>query len=181
MSAHITGADFQAMEEEEAQRWGVQLLTFIALLSSDRSWCMCMLIVDDVDYSLHVNVNNLTFAYPNNPKPVLKDLNVQLAPGARCLLVGANGSGKSTLLRVLAGRHLTKPEGACSVLGRDAFHDTRLNVRATLLHMQHQCCERTLTLSNQPPLCFLSSIVWACLLGHRLGNADRFVCLLTLI
>mmetsp|Transcript_7411 Transcript_7411/g.12465 ORF Transcript_7411/g.12465 Transcript_7411/m.12465 type:complete len:324 (+) Transcript_7411:81-1052(+) len=102
MAAHITGADFKAMEVEEP-------------------------------IPLHVNVDNLTFAYPNTTKPVLKDLNVQLAPGARCLLIGANGSGKSTLLRLLAGRHLTKPDGAVQILGRDAFHDTRLNFERAFL------------------------------------------------
>lgn len=81
---------------------------------------------------LHVNVQNLTFSYPNG-REVLKNLNLQLAPGARCLLIGANGSGKSTLLRILAGRHLTKPAGAVQVVGRDAFHDTRLNFERAFL------------------------------------------------
>ena len=36
----------------------------------------------------------------------------------RCLLIGMNGAGKSTLLRVLAGRHLTKPDGAVLVLDK---------------------------------------------------------------
>jgi CCR4-NOT complex subunit CAF16 len=103
MAAHITGSHYNAMDLEEQQ----------------------------IPY--HVNVDNLTFSYPNSSKPVLKDLNVQLAPGARCLLIGANGSGKSTLLRVLAGRHLTKPDGAVTVLGRDAFHDTRLNFERAFL------------------------------------------------
>lgn len=103
MAAHITGAHYNAMDMEE----------------------------EKVPH--HVNVDNLTFSYPNSSRPVLKDLNVQLAPGARCLLIGANGSGKSTLLRVLAGRHLTKPDGAVTVLGRDAFHDTRLNFERAFL------------------------------------------------
>ncbi len=36
----------------------------------------------------------------------------------RCLLIGQNGAGKSTLLRVLAGRHLTKPDDAVIVLDK---------------------------------------------------------------
>lgn len=36
----------------------------------------------------------------------------------RCLLIGQNGAGKSTLLRVLAGRHLTKPDDAVVVLDK---------------------------------------------------------------
>lgn len=104
MSAHITGSAFRAMDDR-----------------------------DDGCSSVHVSVNNLTFTYPNATSPVLNNLDVQLAPGARCLLIGANGSGKSTLLRILAGRHLTKPEGAVQVLGRDAFHDTRLNFERAYL------------------------------------------------
>eukprot|EP00602_Paraphysomonas_sp_CaronLab_P003246 CAMPEP_0185018612 /NCGR_PEP_ID=MMETSP1103-20130426/1275_1 /TAXON_ID=36769 /ORGANISM="Paraphysomonas bandaiensis, Strain Caron Lab Isolate" /LENGTH=278 /DNA_ID=CAMNT_0027548475 /DNA_START=155 /DNA_END=991 /DNA_ORIENTATION=+ len=52
---------------------------------------------------------------------------MQLTNGARCLLIGANGAGKSTILRILAGRHLTKPDGAVMILGRESFHDTTLN------------------------------------------------------
>jgi CCR4-NOT complex subunit CAF16 len=37
------------------------------------------------------------------------------------------------LLRILAGRHLTKPEGAVTVLGRSAFHDTQLNFERSYL------------------------------------------------
>lgn len=80
----------------------------------------------------HVDVRNLTFAYPGRPA-VLRDLNMQLTDGARCLLIGANGAGKSTLLRILAGRHLTKPDEAVRVLGRSAFHDTRLNFERAYL------------------------------------------------
>lgn len=41
-----------------------------------------------------------------------------VAIARRCLLIGMNGAGKSTLLRVLAGRHLTKPDGAVVVLDK---------------------------------------------------------------
>jgi CCR4-NOT complex subunit CAF16 len=82
---------------------------------------------------LHINVNHLTFQYNGRPSPVLKDLNLQLSRGSRCLLIGANGSGKSTLLRILAGRHLIKPDDAVAVLGRSAFHDTKLNFERAYL------------------------------------------------
>lgn len=75
---------------------------------------------------LHIDVKNLTFGYAGR-EPVLRDLNMQLTDGARCLLIGANGAGKSTILRILSGRHLCKPDGAVMILGRDSFHDTTLN------------------------------------------------------
>eukprot|EP00605_Chrysophyceae_sp_TOSAG23-4_P001861 GSChrysophyteH1.ASY1.ANO1.2053.1 assembled CDS len=58
---------------------------------------------------------------------------MQLTDGARCLLIGANGAGKSTILRILAGRHLCKPDNAVLVVGRSAFHDTRLNFERSYL------------------------------------------------
>ena len=81
---------------------------------------------------LHINVQNLTFGYPDQD-PVLRNLNMQLTDGARCLLIGANGAGKSTILRILAGRHLCKPDDAVQVVGRSAFHDTRLNFERSYL------------------------------------------------
>eukprot|EP01035_Chromulina_nebulosa_P022830 gene22830-29567_t len=86
----------------------------------------------EISQPLPIDINDLTFAYPGR-EPVLRSLNMQLSPGARCLLIGANGAGKSTILRILAGRHLTKPDGAVKLLGRSSFHDTRLNFERSYL------------------------------------------------
>jgi len=58
---------------------------------------------------------------------------MNLCNGSRCLLIGANGAGKSTILRILGGRHLTKPDSAVKILGRNAFQDTRLNFERSYL------------------------------------------------
>jgi len=83
---------------------------------------------------LDVSITDLTFAYPGR-EPVLRNLNLQLTNGARCLLIGANGAGKSTILKILGGRHLTKPDNAVEVLGRSSFHDTTLNFKRAYLDM----------------------------------------------
>jgi CCR4-NOT complex subunit CAF16 len=72
-----------------------------------------------------IEIRALTFCYPGCAEPVLRALSLSLAPGARCLLLGANGVGKSTLLRLIGGRHLLAPD-TIRVLGRPAFHDTAL-------------------------------------------------------
>jgi CCR4-NOT complex subunit CAF16 len=81
---------------------------------------------------LYINIKNLTFGYPGKDF-VLRNFYMQLTSGSRCLLIGANGAGKSTILRILAGRHITKPDNSVFLLGRSAFHDTRLNFERSYL------------------------------------------------
>ncbi|CAD6578075.1 MAG: CCR4-NOT regulatory complex component [Tremellales sp. Tagirdzhanova-0007] len=75
----------------------------------------------EVDTSkLAIDCRLLTFSFDKDSDKVLEDVDLQLEPGDRCLLVGANGAGKSTLLRILAGKRLTKTR-SCKILGQDVF------------------------------------------------------------
>ena len=102
--------------------------------------------VKDLTFTYHTDLNRTRTDGSQDEKYVLKNLNLSLATGSRCLLIGANGSGKSTLMRILAGRHLPKSvdtggavvAGAATtptvnVLGLHAFHDTRLNFHRAYL------------------------------------------------
>jgi CCR4-NOT complex subunit CAF16 len=73
-----------------------------------------------------IEIRRLSFGYPGGGPPVFRELTLAIPAGARCLLLGANGVGKSTLLRLIGGRHMI-PEELVRVLGRPAFHDTRLS------------------------------------------------------
>ena len=47
------------------------------------------------------SIQNLTFFYPEQEKPVLRDVSIALNPGDFAVLAGPSGCGKSTLLRQL--------------------------------------------------------------------------------
>lgn len=63
-----------------------------------------------------MRLENITFAYPNNP--VLNDLSLHLRPGYFYGIVGPNGAGKSTLLKLL-NRYLNPDFGTVFLAGRD--------------------------------------------------------------
>ncbi|KAF8165371.1 P-loop containing nucleoside triphosphate hydrolase protein [Crassisporium funariophilum] len=72
-----------------------------------------------------ISATNLTFAHNTFSPNSLTDVNFELAPGSRTILIGANGAGKSTLLQLLAGKKLISKAGAdVRVKGRDVFRDS---------------------------------------------------------
>jgi osmoprotectant transport system ATP-binding protein len=64
-----------------------------------------------------VQFDRVSFAYPGAP-PVLSGLELSLAPGDICALVGRSGAGKTTVLK-LVNRLLLPTAGAVRVEGRD--------------------------------------------------------------
>jgi len=67
-----------------------------------------------------------SYPTPQGPLPVLRGVDLSLAPGASLALMGESGSGKSTLLHLVAG--LDRPdEGRIEAAGQEL---SRLNERA---------------------------------------------------
>ncbi len=64
-----------------------------------------------------IKIANLSFRYGNNI--VFSNLNLSLAPGGVCGLLGKNGAGKTTLLKLMAGL-LFPMNGDIRVAGRKA-------------------------------------------------------------
>ena len=53
-----------------------------------------------------ININRVSFVYPDRVMPVLADLSVCIKQGEKVAIVGRSGSGKSTLARLLAALYL---------------------------------------------------------------------------
>jgi len=52
---------------------------------------------------MSVSMRKLNFSFPDNKKPVLHNINLDIRSGEKVCISGYNGSGKSTLIKVLAG------------------------------------------------------------------------------
>lgn len=50
-----------------------------------------------------IELVDVSFAYPNTDKPILRDVNLMLPAGATVAIVGENGSGKTSLVKLLCG------------------------------------------------------------------------------
>ena len=62
-----------------------------------------------------IDIQNLTFRYPGDSRPVLDHLSLTVEDGAFLSVIGPSGCGKSTLLRLISG--LSLPDGGCVTIG----------------------------------------------------------------
>jgi len=65
-----------------------------------------------------LEIEALTFAWPDDPAPVIEDLSLKVERGQRVFLAGASGSGKSTLLALIGGL-VTPDSGRIRFAGDD--------------------------------------------------------------
>ena len=76
---------------------------------------------------LAVNIQHLTFGYPNQPSSFFIDFNLEIAKGEKFGLFGPNGSGKTTLINLMTGL-LSCKTGNITLLGNEIKkHDKSIN------------------------------------------------------
>jgi ATP-binding cassette subfamily B protein len=66
----------------------------------------------------HISFRNLTFAYDEETKPVLEELNLEVPAGSILAIVGRTGSGKTTLMNLLT-RTFDPPRRTIYIDGND--------------------------------------------------------------
>ncbi|WP_414516100.1 ABC transporter ATP-binding protein [Nostoc sp. PCC 9305] len=65
-----------------------------------------------------IDIQNLSFTYPNSNQPILKNINLTIHPNEMIVLVGENGAGKTTLAKLLC-RLYDPSQGAIIWNGQD--------------------------------------------------------------
>ena len=79
-----------------------------------------MVFPDSPDEELEgsLSFEHVTFSYPNDDEPMLKDISFEVEPGQMIGVVGATGAGKSTLVQLIP-RLFDPQEGSVKIGGRD--------------------------------------------------------------
>lgn len=52
---------------------------------------------------VEIELRNVTYTYPGNEKPTLKNVSVRFQPSEKVAIVGENGAGKTTLIKLVTG------------------------------------------------------------------------------
>ena len=74
--------------------------------------------VEDEELKGSLSFENVTFTYPNDAEPILKDVSFDIAAGEMVGVVGATGAGKSTLAQLIP-RLFDPQQGSIKIGGKD--------------------------------------------------------------
>ena len=74
--------------------------------------------VEDEELEGSLSFEHVTFTYPNDEEPILKDVSFDIAPGEMVGVVGATGAGKSTLAQLIP-RLFDPQQGSIKIGGKD--------------------------------------------------------------
>ena len=87
--------------------------------------------VPDEDLDGSLSFENVTFTYPMDKEPMLKDVSFTIEPGQMVGVVGATGAGKSTLAQLIP-RLFDPQEGSIKIGGKDIREVSEGTLRKTV-------------------------------------------------
>jgi ABC-type bacteriocin/lantibiotic exporter with double-glycine peptidase domain len=74
--------------------------------------------------NISLEIENLTFKFPDSNKEILNDLSLKIEQGEKIAIEGPNGSGKTTLIRILSG--LLQPTSGTFYINDDTYRKINL-------------------------------------------------------
>jgi ABC-type bacteriocin/lantibiotic exporter with double-glycine peptidase domain len=74
--------------------------------------------------NISLEIENLTFKFPDSNKEILSDLSLKIEQGEKIAIEGPNGSGKTTLIRILSG--LLQPTSGTFYINDDTYRKINL-------------------------------------------------------
>jgi ATP-binding cassette subfamily C protein CydC len=115
--------------------------------------------IESLTGPLTIAIDHLDFSYDNSSKQILKDLNIQIAPGEKIAILGKSGSGKSTLTHLLHGD--LEPTN-----GQVTINDIKTNVL-------NDDIDRYIGVINQAPYLFNTTIANNLRIGDEAASDDK--------
>lgn len=113
----------------QASRAAISIKRIAEVLNTEPA--MTFVDVPDKELNGSIVFDNVTFTYPHDTEPTLKNISFEIEPGQMVGVVGATGAGKSTLAQLIA-RLFDPQEGSIFIGGRDVKEVNKNTLRDTV-------------------------------------------------
>ncbi|HFI0594985.1 ABC transporter ATP-binding protein [Streptococcus suis] len=113
----------------QASRAAISIKRIAEVLNTEPA--MTFVDVPDEELNGSIVFDNVTFTYPHDTEPTLKNISFEIEPGQMVGVVGATGAGKSTLAQLIP-RLFDPQEGSIYIGGRDVKEVNKNTLRDTV-------------------------------------------------
>ena len=113
----------------QASRAAISIKRIAEVLNTEPA--MTFVDVPDEELNGSIVFDNVTFTYPHDTEPTLKNISFEIESGQMVGVVGATGAGKSTLAQLIA-RLFDPQEGTIFIGGRDVKEVNKNTLRDTV-------------------------------------------------
>lgn len=121
-----------------------------------------------------IEVENLSFCYPHQEQPLIRQCNFQLKPGEMVGIVGRNGCGKTTLVKLLQGLY-APTDGRILLDGADITQFSREEMTRWVGYVPQECFLFTGTIRENIVKAWPEASDQSIITAAKLAGADRFI------